>query len=258
MMRFGPAGLGGRAEAISNLEKYHKLGITACEVPFTYQVYLREIDAKPIGEAAKKLDIKLSIHAPYWINLNSSDKKKVKASIERILECCKIGNVLGAYAVIFHAGFYGKMSKEETYSNIKHQIALMQQEIKKKGWHIKLAPETMGKINVFGDVQEILRLMKETGCFCCVDFAHLHARTQGKVSYKEIYEDFKHLQQMHCHFSGINFGPKGERSHKITGESELKSLLEVLPKNKDIVIINESPEPIEDSLKAIKIWKSLR
>lgn len=258
MIRFGPAGCGGRAEAVSNLEKYKKLGIAACEVPFTYQVWMREIDAKTIGQAAGKLDIKLSIHAPYWLNLNSTDKKKIQESMERILKCCEIGHVLGAYAVVFHAGFYGKMSKEETYQNIKKQIQKMQTEIKKKKWKVKLAPETMGKINVFGDIDEILRLMKETGCFCCVDFAHLFARYQGKLTYKEIYERFRHLPSMHCHFSGINWGPKGERSHKPTPDSELRKLLEALPKNKDIVIINESPVPVEDSVKAIKIWKNLR
>jgi len=257
MIRFGPAGCGGREEAVSNLEKYKKLGISACEVPFTYQVWMREIDAKPIGEAAKRLDVKLSIHAPYWINLNSTEKIKVEQSRERILKCCEIGHILGAYAVVFHAGFYGKMEKEETYQNIKRQIEKMQSEIKKKKWKIKLAPETMGKINVFGDASEILRLMKETGCFCCVDFAHLFARYQGKLTYKEIYEKFRHLPSLHCHFSGIIYGEKGERSHKITPDSELRKLLEVLPKNKEIVIINESPEPVKDSVKAIKIWKSV-
>jgi deoxyribonuclease-4 len=218
---------------------------------------MREIDAKPIGEAAKRLDIKLSIHAPYWINLNSTDKKKIQESAERILKCCEIGHILGAYAVVFHAGFYGKMEKEETYQNIKRQIEKMQSEIKKKGWKVKLAPETMGKINVFGDASEILRLMRETGCFCCVDFAHLFARYQGKLTYKEIYEKFRHLPSLHCHFSGIIYGEKGERSHKITPDSELRKLLEVLPKNKEIVIINESPEPVDDSVKSIKIWKRL-
>jgi len=257
MMRFGPAGCGGREEAVSRLEKYKKLGITACEVPFTYQIWMRESDAKTIGHAARKLDIKLSIHAPYWINLNSAEKKKVNASMERILKCCEIGEVLGAYAVVFHSGFYGKMEKEETYQNIKKQINIMQREIKKRKWKIKLAPETMGKINVFGDINEILRLVKETGCFFCMDFAHLYARYQGKMSYKEMYNKVKKFPRLHCHFSGINYGPKGERSHKITPESELKSLLKILPKNKDIVIINESPSPVEDSVRAVKIWKKL-
>ena len=32
-----------------------------------------------------------------------------------------------------------------------------------KEWKIKIAPESMGKINVFGSIEEISRLAKETG-----------------------------------------------------------------------------------------------
>ena len=258
MIRLGPAGLGAKLEeAAASLERYNKSGISACEIPFTYGVYIKEDrhkkEIKEIEEAAKKFNINLSIHAPYWLNLNSKEKRKIEESKARILQCCKIGELLGAKIVVFHAGFYGGMDKEECYQNIKKAILEMMGEIKKRKWKIKIAPETMGKLNVFGNEDEILRLVKETGCSFCLDFAHMHARHLGKISYKEIYEKFRHFSSLHCHFSGINFGSKGERSHKLTPESEIKKLLDALPKNKDITIINESPYPIGDSLKSKKI-----
>jgi len=258
-IRFGPGGLGGVKEAVANLEEYHKLGIKACEIEFTYGVYIRENDpeVEKIRETAKKLDIKLSIHAPYYINLNSNEKKKIEDSKKRILDCCRVGEKLGCYVVVFHPGFYGKLDKETTYENIKKAVEEIQTELRKEKLKIKIAPETTGKINVFGSVDEIFRLMKETNCFLTVDFAHLLAREQGKISYKEIYEKFKHLPELHCHFSGIEWTSKGERNHKITSEIELRKLLEVLPRNKDIVIINESPSPVEDSVKALTIWKKI-
>lgn len=260
MIRFGPAGLGGVKEAVSNLEKYAKLGLKACEIAFTYGVYIKESQKKEISEirdTAKKLDIRLSIHAPYWINLNSKEKKKIEESKKRILDCCKIGNLLGAREIVFHPGYYQDFSKEETYENIKKEILEIQKEIKKNKWEIKLAPETTGKINVFGSIGEILKLVKETKCFLTIDFAHIYARNQGKISYKEIYENFKSFSELHIHFSGIEFSSKGERNHKITPENELKELLSVLPKNKEIVIINESPSPVGDSVKGLKILNRL-
>ena len=257
MIRFGPAGLGGVKEAVSNLERYAKLGLKACEIAFTYGIYIKESQEKEIKEirdTTKKLDIELSIHAPYWINLNSKEKKKIEESKKRILDCCKIGDMLGVNYIVFHPGYYSGMDKEETYQNIKKEILEMQQEIKKNKWKVKLAPETTGKVNVFGSIEEILLLVKETSCFFTLDFAHLLARNQGKISYKEIYENFKGFNELHCHFSGIEFGEKGERNHKITSESELRKLLEILPKNKNIVIINESPSPVQDSVKALKIY----
>ncbi|MFA6022495.1 MAG: TIM barrel protein [Candidatus Pacearchaeota archaeon] len=255
---FGPGGLGGVKEAIGNLEEYHKLGLRACEIEFVYGVYIKESETREIRETAEKLGIELSIHAHYWINLNSDDNKKVEQSKKRILECCKIGERLGVHRVVFHPGFYGKKSKEETYEKIKKEIIELQEEIKKNKWKIKLAPETTGKINVFGTVEEILNLVKDTGCSFTVDFAHLLARSNGKMSYEEMVEDFKDFKELHCHFSGINYGLKGEKNHIKTPRKDLEELIKLLKKSgKKIIIINESPEPVEDSVVGLGIWKKL-
>jgi len=255
MIHFGPGGLGGVKEAISNLEEYHKLGLSACEIEFVRQIYIRnEKDAEAIKLAAEKLGIALSIHAPYYTNLNSADKKIIEDTKKRILDCCAIGEKLGAYCVVFHAGYYGEMGEEETYENIKKQINEMMGEIKKKGWKIKLAPETMGKINVFGSIEQIARLCSETGCFACIDFAHILARYKS-VDYDKIKKLFGHFEKWHCHFSGIEYGEKGEKNHIKTTKENWKKLISELPKNKEIVIINESPFPVEDSLEGLKIYE---
>jgi len=126
-IKFGPAGLGGVKDAISNLEMYHELGLKACEIAFTYGIYIKKKeDALKIGKAAKKLGIKLSIHAPYWINLNSKDKGKIEKSKERILQCCEIGTYLNASKVVFHSGYYNGFEKEKSYENIKKAILEIQ------------------------------------------------------------------------------------------------------------------------------------
>ena len=103
---FGPAGLGPVKTAEQVLEKYHKLGLRACEIAFTYSVYIKAGDAVRIGEIAKKLGIELSIHAQYWVNLNSAEKEKREATKKRILQCCEIGELLGAKVVVFHPVYY--------------------------------------------------------------------------------------------------------------------------------------------------------
>jgi deoxyribonuclease-4 len=260
MIRFGPSGLGGVKEAEANLEKYHELGLKACEIAFTYGIYIKNPkDALKIRKKAEELDINLSVHAQYWINLNSKDKDKIIKSKERILNCCKIGDILGAKYIVFHPGFYGKKTKEETYENIKNAILEIQEKIKEEKLDVKLAPETMGKINVFGSVQEIKELVKDTGCSLCVDFAHLYARNQGKNDYKELYKPFKSFNNLHCHFSGIEYEDKGEKRHMISDKSEIKRLLGVLPKTgKNITIINESPSPVKDSVMSLKIYKEIK
>jgi len=254
-IKFGPAGIGPIKEVEKTFERYSKNKIKACEIPFTYSVYIKnKKDAVKIKKAAKKFGIRLSIHAPYWINLNSEDKEKIKASEKRILDSCKIGHWLGARKIVFHPGFYGKDSKEKTCQNIKNKLLELQKEIKKNKWNLELAPETMGKINVFGSVEEISRLVKETGCGFCIDFAHILARDK-KVDFEKLKKLFPQ-KKWHCHFSGIEYNEKGEKHHKKTEEKYWKWLFKNLPKNKKIIIVNESPSPVEDSVLGLKIYNN--
>mgnify|MGYP001604597389 FL=1 len=256
-IKFGPAGLGGVKEAVYNLEKYSELGLEACEIAFTYGVYIKkEEDAIKIGEAAKELGIKLSIHSPYWINLNSEDREKVEKSKERILKCCEVGTWIDAHRVVFHPGYYGKKDKQETYENIKKEIMNLQKEIKAKRYTPKLAPETTGKINVFGSVDEILKLSEETGCSFCIDFAHILARDK-KYNFEETLKRFSGYKELHIHFSGIEYGEKGEKYHKETPENDLKELIFNLPTDKENIIINESPAPVKDSVSGVKIYEKI-
>lgn len=252
-IRFGPAGLGSVKHAINNLNLYHKLGLKACEIAFTYGIYIKENNiAQEIGKEAEKLGIKLSIHAPYWLNLNSSEKIKISQSMQRILDCCKIGEKLNAHKVVFHAGFYGKTTKEQAYENIKNAVQEIQDKIIDNSWKIQIAPETMGKINVFGSIEEIENLAKDTKCSFCLDFAHMLARYK-EDKFELIKEKFNSYKEWHCHYSGIAYGEKGEKNHILTSDERWQLLLKALPKKKEIIIINESPDPIGDSIKGLRL-----
>jgi deoxyribonuclease-4 len=259
MIKLGPAGNCDK-DILSSIKRLKEgLGLGAQEVEFTYGVNMSLGLARQAGELARKEGIELSVHAPYYINLLSEEKAKIAASKKRILMAAERGHYLGATFIVFHAGFYGRLGKEEAYEGIKKEILELQKEIKKKKWNAKLAPETTGKLTQFGNLDELLKLSKETRCSLCIDFAHLKARTNGKMTYKEMIEKIKGRGHIHSHFSGIEFTAKGERNHKITPEAEIKELLRELIRAKiDITIINESPVTWKDSLKMKEILKNLK
>jgi deoxyribonuclease-4 len=157
--------------------------------------------------------------------------------------------------VTFHPGYYGK-KKEEAYDNIKSGIIDVMDRIKKEGWKVKIAPECMGKVNVFGSYEEIAKLVKDTGCSFCLDFAHIMAR-EKKVDYANIKKLFPQ-KEWHVHFSGIEYGDKGEKRHIGTKKESWEKLLKNLPRNKDITIINESPRMIDDCVEGLKIYKKIK
>lgn len=255
-IKFGPAGLGPVHEAEENLELISKSGLKACEIAFTYGVYIKDRkDAERIGEKAEKLGVDLSIHAPYWINLNSEEKAKVHMSKQRILKCLEVGTLLGAKKIVFHPGFYGKIDKEVAYENIKNAILEIQKIRKEKKYTPELAPETTGKVNVFGSPEEIKKLVEDTGCSFCIDFAHILARYKS-YRFDELKKLFGSEGSWHIHFSGIEYGDKGEKKHLKTENKAWKQLIENLPKGKEIRIINESPEPFADAVSGLKLFNN--
>jgi len=248
--------LGPVKDAISNLEIFHKSGIEACEIEFTYGPYIKEEDGNKIGDKAKELGIMLSIHAPYFVNLNSKDEEKVKASKERILKCCEVASWTGAKRVIFHAGFYLGMDKQDVFEKIKKEVKDIIGTIKKRGWDVEICPELMGKKNVFGSIEEIGKLVRETGCGVCLDVAHVLAR-YNKYEFVKLENTFR-KKKWHIHFSGIEYGKRREEAFR-SYKKDWKDILNWINKlDKDIVLICESPNPVVDVIKGIKIWKDLK
>ena len=110
MIKIGVAGIG---NGLDTIPEFVKKGILAGEVEFVRQVYMKNDKAKVVGQLAKENKFELSVHAPYFVNLNSAEKVKVDASIKRIVDSCERAHHLGAKNVVFHSGYYGKDSKEK-------------------------------------------------------------------------------------------------------------------------------------------------
>ncbi|MCD4759386.1 TIM barrel protein [archaeon] len=256
MIKIGPAAIGGAKQAEENLNFIKKNNLKAAEVSFTRGIYLKKPDAIRIGKIAKTLKIDLSVHAPYYINLNSKEKHKVIQSKQRIMISCELGHYLKAKYIVFHPGYYGKDSIEETYEKIKQEIINLNDTRKEHNLKPKLAPETTGKINVFGDLDQTLDLVKQTKCSFCIDFAHLKARNLGKLDLKEIIKKIKKFKHVHCHYSGINYGPKGEKNHIPINKKETTELLKALKKI-NCTIICEAPDTYGDSIKMNKILEKI-
>jgi len=206
-----------------------------------------------------KTGLLASVHAPYFINLASGEEKKIIASKQRILDSCERGHYLNAKYIVFHPGYYMKRPKKQVYEMIEKAMQEMQDAIKDNKWNVLLAPETTGKHSQFGRLGELLQLRKDTGCHITVDFAHLKAINNGPIDYAAAFDQFKGMKQLHCHFSGIEYTEKGERKHLLTTKDDFVPLFEEAIKRKsDMVIINESPDPLGDSIKGQKIYRAMQ
>ena len=261
---FGTGGTPHSAKAkstISGIERIAELGLGCLEIEFVQGVRMGEAGARQVAETATKLGVKLSAHAPYFINLNARESEKIRASQERILQTARIASLCGANSIVFHTAYYLGDPPEKTYSAVRKHLGEVMNQLRRENNRVWIRPEIMGKPSQFGTPDEVFNLCTELeGVAPCIDFAHWHARTGGFNSYQEfasILQQVKErlgraaLDDMHIHVSGIAYGKKGEIKHLNLKESDFQyvELLQAL-KDHDAkgIVICESPNLEEDAL----------
>ena len=219
-----------------------------------------ESSARLVAETAAREGVKLSAHAPYFMNFNAREPEKIRASQVRLLQTARIASLCGAQSVVFHTAFYLGDPPEKAYGTIKKHLEEVLVQLRRENNRVRIRPEVMGKNSQFGTVEEILNLCNELeGLAPCIDFAHWHARTGVFNSYREfssILQQIKErlgrtaLDDMHIHFSGIKYGEKGELKHLNLRESDLQ-YVELIKALKDYevkgLVICESPNLEDDA-----------
>ena len=264
-IKLGPAGnciTAKEKNTVGSFKRLAELNLQSQEIEFVRGVYMNNQNAKEVGQAAKKLGIELSVHAPYYINL--CNPEKLNDSEIRILDSCERAFYMGAYIVVFHPGYYGSLSKDEAFDCVFSACNEMIEKLKKKKIeNVFLGLETTGKKNQFGTLEEITKICKKLKqCKPVIDFSHIYARQDGRINYDEVFDSVKilNLNHLHTHFSGIEFTTSGERRHLPikNAKPDFKELAnEILKRKLDITIICESPLLEQDSLVMRQVFKDL-
>ena len=250
--RFGPAGvprmfrlMGAKLTDVPKLLRTEELdAFEYAAVRWGQLPQMKKEDAEELGSEANKNDVLLSLHGSYFINL-FGEREVVEASKRRLIACAQAAEWMGAYVVVFHAGFYGKNSKAEAQRKCVETIKEVLATLKSLGIdNVKLGPETMGRHSQFGTLDEVLKVCQEVeGLQLVIDWSHLHARSGGGL---RTVEDFRKIavtaeeklgteaiRNMHCHFSKIEYTYKtGERCHHILDDQgygpEFENLAKVI------------------------------
>ncbi len=232
------------------------------ELEFVRGVKLSESMASEARRIANELNVLLTAHAPYYINLMSNEESKVEASIRRIIESAEVGFKAGAWSVVFHPGYYGSLSGEECLVRVRNALKRIVNYLVDNGIKIWVRPETMGGLAEFGSLEEVVEVVSGLDyTLPCIDFAHLYARSRGEINsydkFSKVLERVEKrlgsdaLRNMHIHASGIEYGEKGEIRHLNLSESTF-NYVDMVKAIKDFnvsgVIISESPNLEDDAL----------
>ena len=186
--RFGPAG---NAESFSKVHKSSlaapawiaQQGLDCYEYQCGKGVHVGEDTARKLGEKAREAGIALSVHAPYFINLANPDPESRAKTTNYVLESCFVAQVMGAERIVIHSGALMKRSRQEALDIAKETLKQVLEACDRQGYgNITLCPETMGKINQLGNLDEVLTLCTlDERLIPCIDFGHLYARSLGEL-----------------------------------------------------------------------------
>ena len=218
---------------VGGARRMAELKLDALELAWVQSVRVSEAKCAEIKAVGAEHDVALSVHAPYFINLNAT-KDEWPKSRKRLMDAAHYGNLAGATDIIFHPGSYFGRPPAEVLEIAIPRLRGCVDELRAAGNPVTLRPETMGKIAMLGSLEDTLAMAEEIeGVLPCLDFAHLHARpgdgTQNSyVEWAAMLTAVKKrlgakaLKRLHIHLSGIAYGPKGEKHHLTLAEADLK------------------------------------
>lgn len=248
-----------------------ELGLYALELGWVRSVRVSEQTCGDIKAAAQDSQVSLSVHAPYFINLNADEEEWPK-SRQRLMDAAHYGNLAGATDIVFHPGSYFGLAPQDVLPVAIERLAGCVEELREKGNPVILRPETMGKSAMLGSLEDTLEMSREIeGVQPCLDFAHLHARAgDGSINTLEEWLNLLEiygqalgqagLENLHIHISGIEYGEKGEKEHlalkasDLNTEALLRALMELKCKGR---MLCESPILEEDAVLCRQLWCDL-
>ena len=280
-IRFGTAGQSdsfaamGYKTSLDVPEYIARFGLNAFEYQCGHGVRLGEDKAREMAKRAAERDILFSLHAPYYISMSSLVEETRLRSIDYILQSCRVVKALGGRRIIFHPGSCGKQSREAAMEKALDTMEKMVKAVDEAGYgDLTLCPETLGKINQLGDLDEVLTLCGvDKRIVPCIDFGHLNARTLGGIKTKadyaaildrmeEVLQD-ERAKRFHVHFSRIEFSAGGEKRHWTFAETqwgpEPNPLLELCRERElePVIICESAGTQAEDARTMMEYYNSL-
>ncbi|OPY31272.1 MAG: Xylose isomerase-like TIM barrel [Methanomassiliicoccales archaeon PtaU1.Bin124] len=207
-------------------------------------------ELRELGTMGRELDVELSMHTPYYMDLTSGNELTQK-SLDSIRWAGLLTNQMNGAIVVSHIGLYGDMSHKDATKVITENLSGIADWWMKNKLKCKLGFETSGRQEVFGSMEELLELCDEIdGIVPVMNFAHLHARQNGTLrepaDFGELFDKVRSYVGSHyyTHFSGVEHDSGNEK--RVTpikkGDLRFEPLAEYLSEeNPECTIISSSP-----------------
>ena len=277
--KFGPAGNGelflkSGFKSTAELPAWiASMGLSAYEYQCGRGINISDEKALEIGNAARQNGISISLHSPYFINLSSDDPERIQKNNAYILESCRVADIMGGRRVVVHCGGLSGRTREQAGKNTRVCLDSAISATEQAGFsHMILCLETMGKINVYGTLEEVCLICRDyERVIPCVDFGHINARTLGGLKSRDdflkLFDTMENIigieraRNFHVHFSKIQFSDGGEVHHLTLADTEygpeFNYAAEIMAQRgySPTVICESSGTQVEDAVSLMKMFE---
>ena len=281
MIKFGPSGNSlrfyqeGYKSTVDAPLWLANQGLNIYEYSFGRGINISDAKANEIAQKAVENGVEITVHAPYYINLANPSDEMVEKSYQYIINSALKARAFGGKRIVFHPSTVGKMTREDAVALTQKRMEILAGLIVKNNLDDMIfCPETMGKINQIGTVEEVTEFCKVADFFIpTVDFGHINARTQGSLATQEDYEKlivhiienlgFERAKNLHVHFSKIQYSTGGEVRHLTFADTiygpDFEPLARAFKKyNMEPYIICESDgTQADDAIEMKRIYESI-
>lgn len=214
-------------------------------------------DLYRLGEMSKRLDVRMSIHTPYYMDLGkdmgSEGAELTYECFDSLRHAALMLNAMDGDVVVTNLGLYSdKDDRDEIDNNILANVANLMDWWNSYELKPKLGVEITGHQDVFGSIDQVLDLCDQVeNVVPVLNFSHYHSRTFGSLLEKENFIDV--IDQvmpysngrLHSAFAGVDYDENGnERRLTPIKKGDLKfdplaeALIELTP---EATIISTSP-----------------
>ncbi|MEM0449389.1 MAG: TIM barrel protein [Methanomassiliicoccales archaeon] len=207
-------------------------------------------ELRELGIMGQELDVELSMHTPYYMDL-VSNSDLTKKSMDSIRWAGMMTDQMNGVLVATHIGLYGKLSQKAANQNVRDNLEKIINWWDENKIKPRLGVEISGRQEVWGSLEEVLELCDDIkGLVPVMNFAHYHARENGILrepsDFAEFFDRCKSYvgSQYYTHFSGVEHEAGNEK--RITpikkGDLRFEPLAEYLVEaNPNVTIISSSP-----------------
>ncbi|MBQ9706721.1 MAG: TIM barrel protein [Clostridia bacterium] len=281
MIKFGPSGNSlrfyqeGYKSTVDAPLWLANQGLNIYEYSFGRGINISDAKANEIAQKAVENGVEITVHAPYYINLANPSDEMAEKSYQYIINSALKARAFGGKRIVFHPSTVGKMAREDAVALTQKRMEILAGLIVKNNLDDMIfCPETMGKINQIGTVEEVTEFCKVADFFIpTVDFGHINARTLGSLVTQEDYEKlivhiienlgFERAKNLHVHFSKIQYSTGGEVRHLTFADNiygpDFEPLARAFKKyNMEPYIICESDgTQADDAIEMKRIYESI-